>query len=97
MLSGGWRDIAQPDTAPRAMPEASRLQHAFGEVLDDLKGLMQCFPAGPVESGTLATFSDRLPRLAGDTLTPFRIVRTFEFERDLQDIDRGRSLAEIRR
>ena len=46
---------------------------------------------------TLTTLTDWLPRLAGDSVTPFRIVRAAELERELQQIDRGRSLAEIRR
>ena len=70
-----WRDIAQPDTVPRPIPEASPLRHAFGQVLDDLKGLTQCFPTRPLSGVTLTTFTDWLPRLAGDTVTPFRIVR----------------------
>ena len=92
-----WREIAQPNTLPRPIPEASPLRKALGEVLDDLKGLMVSFPGRPMGSVTLTMFTDWLPRLASDNVTPFRIVRASELERELQQIDRGRTLAEIRR
>ena len=38
-----WQDIAQPHTSPRSIPEALRLRHALGEVLEDLKGLSRVF------------------------------------------------------
>ena len=92
-----WRDIARPDTSPRPVPDASRLRHAFGEVSDDLTGLMLSFPGRPLSGLTLITLADWLPRLAGDSVTPFRIARAAELERELQQIDGGRSLKEIRR
>ena len=59
---------------------------------DDLTGLMLSFPGRPLSGVTLTTLADWLPRLAGDSVTPFRIVRAAELERELQQIDGGRSL-----
>ena len=90
-----WREVG--GASLRAMPEASRLRDALGAVLDDLKALMLSFPGHTLETVTLARLSEWLPRLAGDTVTPFRLVRAAELERQLQQIDGGRTLTEIRR
>lgn len=92
-----WQEIAQPNTLPRPVRDASRLRNALGAVLDDLGGLMQAFPRRPLKTVTLTTLADWLPRLTGDNVTPFRIVRAAELERDLQQIDNGRTLTDIRR
>jgi len=90
-----WRELG--GSSPRAIPEASRLRDDLGAVLDDLKALMLSFPGRHLETVTLATLSEWLPRLADDSVTPFRIVRAAELEHELQRIDSGRTLAEIRR
>jgi len=92
-----WREIAKPGISPRAVPEAAGVRDALGGVLDDINGLMSAFPGRALESVPLTTLTAWLPRLAGDSVTPFRLVRAAELERDLQRIDRGRTLAEVRR
>jgi very-short-patch-repair endonuclease len=91
-----WRDIAQPATMPSPIQDASVLRHALDEILDDLKGLLQSFPGRPLDGVTLTVLTNWLPCLAGDGVTPFRIVRAAELERELQQIDGGRTLTHIR-
>jgi very-short-patch-repair endonuclease len=92
-----FREIALPDNVPRPIPEGRRLRQALSEVLDDLTGLTECFPTRPLNGLTLTMLAEWFPRLAADTVTPFRIVRAMELERDLQGIEGGRILAQIRR
>jgi very-short-patch-repair endonuclease len=92
-----WREIAQPGSSPQPIPDGAQLRHAWSAFRDDFNGLMSCFPTRSAEDLAPDMLADWLPRLAADTVTPFRIVHAAGLESRLHAIDAGRTLAEIRR
>lgn len=92
-----WRAIALLGVLPRSVAEASGLRDALNRVLGDLNGLMSLFPKKTLADVGFVPLSDWLRGLAEDSVTPFRIVRVCELERELQKIDGGRTLTEVRR
>ena len=92
-----WRTIAAPGSLPCVVSHTAQLRSAFEDIANDLQGLIDIFPQLSLESISIEALGIWLPRLAPDGITPFRIVRCLELERELQAIDGGRTLREVRR
>ena len=90
-----WARIAQPNVRPHPISGAEPLRARFQELLPDLKGVLKLFPDKEWRDADLDGLSLRIPQLAADVTTPYRIVHVHNRLQQLAAIDGGRTIADI--
>jgi len=82
---------------PPVLPDAVAVREAFTAIVADLAALLSAFPGRACGSMRLADVWPLLDRLAADRVTPARILRVQDLERELRDAGVGDLVEELRR
>nr|MCU0256520.1 AAA domain-containing protein [Vicinamibacterales bacterium] len=91
-----WAAFAPPGAQPRATPAAAAATERLGELLRDLVELLAVFPGRRPDDLPLASLGALLGGLAGDRVTPARVLRMQEIVAALEASGLKDLVAELR-
>jgi very-short-patch-repair endonuclease len=90
-----WQKLSESAATPTAIPGIEECDHSHQTAQADLLKL-DSISKLKLQGLRLAEMTTRLSALSGDTATPYRILRLFEIERELNSLGVQRLVEEIR-